>query len=75
MVEPLKVYSWRVKDVTSPWRKKGKPWRQLRWKMTEEEARAWAKNNGHAEIERVNGSEEVRVREQDTQGMVMTPKR
>jgi hypothetical protein len=74
MAEPLKVYSWRVKDETSPWRKKRNPWKELRWKMTEEEARAWAKNNGHAEIERVEGSEEVREPDKETLGMVMTRK-
>jgi hypothetical protein len=45
--------NWRIKDART-----GK-WRQLRWKMTEEHARQWAKMEG-VEIERVPGTDEER---------------
>jgi hypothetical protein len=53
--DPVIVYAW---EVRAPKRFSG--WRKLTWKMTEDAAAAWAKNNG-AEIRVVEGSEEVRM--------------
>jgi hypothetical protein len=68
--EPLKVYSWRIKDETSPWRNKRKPWRELTWKMTEEDAAAYGRKHA-LDIQRVEGSEEIRPPVGETQGMVI----
>ena len=51
---PITLYSWRIKDPRT-----GR-WRVLRWKMTEEDAQAWAKKEG-AELEKVPNSEETRT--------------
>ena len=50
----ITLYSWRLKEPRT-----GR-WRLLRWKMTEDDARQWAAAEG-AELERVEGSEEVRT--------------
>ena len=50
---PLTLYSWRVLEPNGRWR-------VLRWKMTEENARAWVKREGR-KLERVEGSEETRT--------------
>ena len=57
---PLIVYSWCIKDETSPWRKKNQkqPWRKLAWRMTETDALAWAIKQG-CEIQVVEGSGQV----------------
>jgi len=49
----LVLYSWRILD------KRNGRWRLLQWKMTEDDAEAWAKREG-AEIERVEDSAETR---------------
>jgi hypothetical protein len=40
--EERRHYSWRVKDTTMPWRIGPDRWRVLGWRMTEEEAAAYA---------------------------------
>jgi hypothetical protein len=49
-------YRWRIDDVTSPWRKKGR-WRKLTWEMSEAKAAEWARATGIEKIEKVLGSE------------------
>jgi len=50
----LVLYSWRILDPRT-----GR-WRTLRWKMTDEEAQAWAQREG-AKLERVERSAETRT--------------
>lgn len=52
--EMIVCWKWEVKD---PKRRSG--WRLLRWRMTEEDAAAWAVKNG--EVRRVKGSAEERT--------------
>jgi hypothetical protein len=53
-------YRWRAKDTTSPWRKKrGDPWRLLPHFMTESGAAEWSRAYG-MEVQKVEGSGEVR---------------
>ena len=54
---PTTLYSWRIFDQVSPWRKT-KPWRTLSWKMTEMDAVEWAAKEGF-EIEKVKGSGQI----------------
>jgi hypothetical protein len=57
------------------WRARGKlnrEWRELSWRMTEKEAAAWSNSEGR-EIERIEGSAEVRTdlrAENDPDGVV-----
>lgn len=51
---PITLYSWRRKDPRT-----GR-WRELRWKMTDEDAQAWAAKEG-AELEKVLNSAETRI--------------
>lgn len=50
----ITVWKWEVKDAR---RRSG--WRLLTWRMTEEDAAAWAVKNG--EVRRVEGSSEERA--------------
>ena len=52
--ESCVLYSWRIKDEISPWRKKA-GWRTLGWRTTEADALAWGASQGY-EIQRVEGS-------------------
>ncbi len=60
--DPVIYWKWRVRD---PKRRSG--WRELSWRMTPEHAEQWAKSND-AEIQRVEGSEEVRTDVDGRQG-------
>lgn len=50
----INLYSWRRKDPRT------RRWRVLRWKMTVEDAKRWAKQES-AEIEQIPNSEEIRT--------------
>ena len=51
---PITLHSFRRKDPST------NRWRVLRWKMDNDQAKEWAAKEG-AEIEKVPGSEEVRI--------------
>jgi hypothetical protein len=69
----LMVIKWK-------WRARGKlnrEWRELSWRMSEQEAAAWSKSEGR-EIERIEGSAEVRTDlrgETDRDGVVTSSRR
>jgi hypothetical protein len=52
-MEQQRHYCWRVKDRTMPWRNEADSWRTLSWRMTEEEAAAYAKKYG-LEVQRID---------------------
>ncbi len=51
-MEPIILWLWRVRKPAE------RGWRELGWRMTEEQAKAWAAKNGY-EMDRVPGSAEV----------------
>jgi hypothetical protein len=62
VAEPKPIHwRWRVRlkpGASSPWFS-AKRWKELRWRMSEGNAAAWADKNG-CEIEKVEGSGETR---------------
>jgi hypothetical protein len=57
--DPLIVYRWRIVRDAGPWRRASG--RELRWAMSEAEAAHWATANPLITIEKVPGSEHVRM--------------
>jgi hypothetical protein len=59
--DPQIVWRWRIVSDASPWKQpKGK---ELRWRMSEAEAASWQEKNRDTVIEKVDGSDEVRFRQ------------
>jgi hypothetical protein len=57
--DPKIVYRWRVVSDSGPWKRpKG---RVLPWSMTTDEAAAWQAKHRGTTIEKLEGSEEVRM--------------